>query len=44
MNVNWKGTYSNHSEKNTGRSERGLGWCCARRPLREIQRIDGYVQ
>ena len=42
--MNWKETYSNHGEENTGRGERGLGWCHAGRPLRAVQGTDGYVQ
>jgi len=42
-NVDWKETHSDLSEKNAGRSERGLGWCDVR-GLREIQGIDGLVQ
>ena len=42
--MNRKETYSNHSEKNTGRGECGLCWCHAGRPLRAVQSTDGRVQ
>jgi len=42
--MNWKETHSNHSEENTGRGERGLGWRHAGRPLRAVQGTDGRVQ
>jgi len=42
--MNWKEAYSNHSEENTGRGERGLGLRHARRPLRTVQGTNGHVQ
>ena len=42
--MDWKETYSNHGEENTGRSERGLGWRHAGRPLRAVQGTDGHAQ
>ena len=42
--MNWKETYSNHGEENTGRGERGLCWCHVGRPLRAVQGTDGHVQ
>ena len=42
--MNRNETHSNHSEENTGRSERSLGWCHTRRLLRVVQGTNGYVQ
>ena len=42
--MSWKETHSNHSEKNTGRSERGLSWRHAHRLLRAVQGTNGPVQ
>jgi len=35
-------TYPDHNEKNAGRVKCSLGWYHVRRPLREIQGIDGH--
>jgi len=42
--MNWNETYSDHSEENTGRGERGLGLRHAGRPLRAVQGTSGHVQ
>ena len=42
--MDWKETHSDHSEKNTGRNERGLGWRHACRLLHPIQGTNGRVK